>query len=487
MDALALVSSLALPWCAGCALLRLAAWPASPGTGGRTAAGGAGRIALTLGYGFFFGLLLLTLWMRALSAFGVGFGRWTIGAPLAVLAAGAIIHLARKRRVSFARVRAVARAVVLPPLPRWQRRLWIALLAWLALRFATLAAEVASRPLYPWDAWTQWATKARVWYALGRMAAFISADQWLTGSTGAYFDVSPSSPATVPLLQAWSAIALGRWDDAATNWPWLCMLLALALAAYGMLRDGDTPPLGALVGAWLVASLPFLDTHVALAGCPDLMLAGSYTLAALALYRWSSRRDPRDGVLALLLALACSIVDASGPIWSLTLVLAAIVAAWPRPGLRLVAWILVATILGIAVLAGETPLFGIAPRLHYAPEWRALGGAFFLSNNWNLLWYAAVVLTLLGGRRLVQPPLATLATVVVSALVWIAVAAVLRRDTAEWFPGSVIVNRTMLPAAPLAVVLGCLLWRQLTQSWEARFGRRPERASDAALPVVSDA
>ena len=89
--------------------------------------------------------------------------------------------------------------------------------AWLALRFVLLLVEATLRPLYPWDAWTQWATKARVWYALKSMAPFVGASEWLAAPTGSlYFDAAPHYPATVPLTQVWSAIAprpLGRRAD----------------------------------------------------------------------------------------------------------------------------------------------------------------------------------------------------------------------------------------------------------------------------------
>ena len=61
--------------------------------------------------------------------------------------------------------------------------------------------------------------------------------------------------------------------------------------------------LAALVGAYLVASLPLLDVHVALAGYADLMMACVYTLAALAFYRWTLAPRPARRRLALLLAL----------------------------------------------------------------------------------------------------------------------------------------------------------------------------------------
>ncbi len=149
-----------------------------------------------------------------------------------------------------------------------------------------MAAEVAWRPLYPWDAWVQWATKARVWYELGHLAPFVRADVWLAGGNGAYFDASPNYPATVPLLQVWTCVALGRWDDSAMNWPWLAILVALVAAMYGALRGEGVAPLLALFGAYLLASLPLVDVHVALAGYADLPMGSGVC-------------DGRDRVLSL--------------------------------------------------------------------------------------------------------------------------------------------------------------------------------------------
>ena len=359
-------------------------------------------------------------------------------------------------------MRAIAASILRPPLPRWQRIAWVALVAWLALRFATLAVEVSSRPLYPWDAWDQWATKARVWYELGHIVPFVPAEAGL-GGAGAYFDTSPANPSTVPLLQAWSAIALGRWDDAATNWPWLLMLVALTLAVYGALRDADLPPLGALAAAYLVASLPLLDTHVALAGYPDLMLSGVYALAALALHRWALRRDFRDAALALVLALACTTIDASGRVLMMTLLPGVVVALWPRQGIKVVAWSFGAGLLVLLFLMRGTPLLSALPyHLDYASPWHALGEDYFLLGSWHLLWYVALVLAAIGARRLVRQPLAPLAMVVTSALAWIIIAAAFSDDLAGWFPSARAVNRLSLHVAPLLACLCTLLWRELT-------------------------
>src|SRR5213079_484442 len=149
MDFMALVLGLALPWCLGSSLLLALDWP-RPAAGAATNGDTRGH-ALRLGYGYFIGLLLLTLWMRALAFAGVGFARLSIGGPLLAATVALLLLVGRRKPIS--------------------------LVAW--------------RPLYPWDAWTQWATKARVWYELSRIVPFVPADVWLAGQGGAFFDAAP--------------------------------------------------------------------------------------------------------------------------------------------------------------------------------------------------------------------------------------------------------------------------------------------------------
>lgn len=485
MDLLALVLGLALPWALGFAVLLALGWPkpaeASPGVAF------AGHSALRIGYGYYLGTLLLTAWMRALSAVGVGFGWLSIGAPVLVAAVALFVLGSRGKGVSAAAVRDAVAALVRPPLPRWQQIAWLTLLAWLAFRLASLAVEVAWRPLYPWEAWTQWATKARVWYELRRMAPFVSADVWLAGNTGAYFDASPAAPATVPLLQVWSSIALGRWDDSAMNWPWPLLLVALALATYGALRDAALPPLGALLGAYLVASLPLLDTQVALAGYPDLMLSGVYTLAALAFHRWTLWRDRRDGALALLLALALPLIETSGVVWALTLVPGVVVALLPRRGLKLVALTFGVAALVLLGVARFTPtLLGYRLHLEYQSPWRSLAEAYLLLGNWHLLWYGAIALAIVGARRLVRPPLAPLATVVASGLALLFVGVAFSNDMSAWFADFAAINRATLHLAPLLTCLGVLLWRELSAP-AAALAPAADAAPRVETPAVAPA
>jgi len=481
MEYATLALGLALPWLLGIALLLALGWPRSLAEAPDTDWDSA-DVALIIGYGYFIGSLALTLWMRVLSAADVGFSRIAVGAPLLAVVAGLFYWLIQGGRLSVANLRGAAAALVRLPLPRWERWIWAGLLIWLALRFILIAAEVAWRPLYPWDAWVQWATKARVWYELGRIVLFVSADAWLAGAGGAYSDASPDNPATIPLLQVWSSIALGRWDDAAMNWPWPLMLLALAFAVYGALRSVDLPALGALIGVYLVASLPLLDAHAALAGYPDLMASAVYTLAALAFHRWALSRDVRDVVVAAALALACPFIELAGTLWALTLVPGLIVMIWPRRGLQIVGLgFAVAALTVLALTQSEPSIFGYSLHLDYRPPWHSLTDAYLLLGNWHLLWYAVIVLAIVGARQLLRPPLAPLAMVVASGLGLLFIAAAFAQSNL-WVAPLGSLNRATLHLAPLLVCLSALLWRELSASARAAsLPSAPELAHDARL------
>ena len=453
MEALALALGVALPWILGFAALAAFGWPRgdAPGT----------SLALRVGFSYTAGAVLLTLWMRVLSALGVAFGWMSIGLPLAAVAVGGLYHAVRSGRLSSAESKDALLSLAGPSLPPVQRMLWIALLAWLALRFGLLAAEIAWRPLYPWHAWVQWATKARVWYELGHIVPFVNADVWLARAGDAYFDAAPDYPATLPLLQVWTCEALGRWDDSAMNWPWLAMLASLVLAVYGALRGEGVAPLVALLGAYLIASLPLLDVHVALAGDADLPMAVAYTLAVLATYRWCLRRDRRDGIVALLFAASCPLIKNPGWIWALTLVPGVVIALMPRRGMRVVG-------IGIAVLAlfalllarTEPEVLGYRLHLDFTYGWAELISANFLMGNWNLLFYGAIAIVALGARRLLEPPLAPLAAITAAGMALVLFAFSFTQATL-WLAGLTSANRAALQLAPTLATLGVLTWHRM--------------------------
>ena len=420
------------------------------------------------GCGFFVGAFFLTLWMRGLSVAGVRFSLVSIGLPIAA-ATIALGWLGWKRLPTKAAPR--------EPMARGQRVLVIALAAWLAFRFIVLLLDVIWTPLYPWDAWIQWATKSRVWYEFGRIVPFGRSEAWFAANGAIWFDASPNYPATVPLWQVWSSVALGRFDDALMNLPWWLTAVAFAIAVFGALRGAGFGIGGAWIGTWLVSSLPLANVHVALAGYADLPMAAYFALAALALWRWSLRRTLEDAVLAAALAVACTTIKTPGIVWALCLVPGVILALMPQQGPRIVAFGLFAALMTLAVLAQTNPvILGYRLHLDFAPAWQALADSLFLLGNWHLLWYAAIVVAIVAWRDVRSPALAPLAVVLAAGLVFLLVAFSFT-NARNWVTEQTTVNRAVLHIAPLVLVFTLLAVRAWFARRSAASGLQPAGAA----------
>ena len=469
MDVLRLFAGLVLPWLLGIAILMAVRTPQR--------ALENGEVAWTIGAGYFAGAFLLTIWMRLLSLAGIHFGVAVIALPLLALTVFLGIRETRNSTgFSVATwMQAVRGFVVAPVDGRAQQLLWWLLLGWLAVRFILLGIELGLRPLYPWDAWIQWATKARVWYELGTLAPFARSDAWFAANGALYFDASPEYPPTMPLLQVWSSIALGRWDDALMNWPWWQIAVSLAFAVYGGLRRLYLSPLFALTGAVFIATLPLANVHVALAGYADLPMAAYYTVAALALMRWTGSRSRRDAAVALAFALACTQIKNPGVVWALTLLPAVVVVLLPARGMRIAAFGFVGAALLLAVLAQtNTVIFNYRLHLDFDPAWGALGQSYFLFGNWNLLWYGAIVCVLLAWRQLLSPALAPM-TMVMAAGAFFLFFVFGFTNARAWVADQTTVNRATLHLAPLVVVFSMLAFDAFAKRWAAR--NAPMRAT----------
>ena len=480
MRAVAFIAGLTLPW-----LLGMAAIAAMRGR--LRTDGTAGDVAWVAGAGYLAGAFLLTLWMRLLSIAGVRFGVLPIATPLVVATIALACFAWRRDGAGLsAAVRGALQALVTSPgLAGSARLFWRFVVGWLALRFVLLGLAVSWQPLYPWDAWIQWATKARVWYELGQIAPFALPDGWFAANGAAYFDAAPFYPPTMPLLQVWANLALGRWDDALMNWPWWQIALALVLAVYGGLRRLGTSAVSALVGALVVASLPLANAHVALAGYADLPLAAYFTVATLAFLHWAATRNTSDAVLAIVLVFACTQIKNPGLFWAMTLVPGVLVTLMPRHGLKFAAAAFGLAVVLLAVLAqANVALFNYRLHLDFDPAWRALGESYFLLANWNLLWYAAIAVAILAWRQLFAPTLAPLTVVVIAGLLFLFVVFGFTKARA-WVIDQTTVNRATLHMAPLVAVFLILGFRAFAASWAATHPAPAPRASTAdTLPAV---
>jgi len=468
MDAVMLALAAAVAWLPGIAALVLLRRP------GPLAAGEGAWIA---GAGYLAGAFVLTLWMRALSRLHVPFGAAVIALPLAIVALAGLALAWRRDRFDVPTWPGrLARAVLGRDLDKWERVVWLALMGWFAVRFGLLAVEVASRPLYPWDAWTQWATKARVWYELRHIAPFARVAEWYAAGGSVYFDASPEYPPTMPLLQVWTCVMLGRWDDALMNAPWWYTAIAFALAAYGGLRLLGVGAVTAIVGAFLASSLPLANVHVALAGYADLPLAAYYAVAAIALMRWARERGARHALVAVVLAVACTQIKNPGWFWAATLLPAALVVVLPRHGVRvaLIAFGGVAFLIA-AVARMKLSLFNYRLDLDFDPPWRDLFQSYFLLGNWNLLWFGVVAVAIFARKDLFSRRLVPMTMAVIGGILFLFFVFAFTNASA-FIADQTTVNRATLHLAPLMVCY-------MTLAFAALSGRLPSPEPQATMPA----
>jgi hypothetical protein len=293
---------------------------------------------------------------------------------------------------------------------------------------------------------------------------FVNPDVWLAAKGALYTDMAPTYPSTVPLWQVWSSLALDGYDDALMNLPWWIASVAFTIAIFGALRRIEFGPLAALVGTWIVVSLPLADVHVALAGYADLPMAAYFTLAALATLTWIRTRSLGDAMLALLLAGACPYIKTPGIVWASTLLPAVVVALLPRQGVRVVAAGFALGIVTLIVLAQSSPvIFNYRLHLDFAPAWGALVESFFMLANWNLLWYGVIAAAILAGPRLASPPVVAFTMIMGAGVSFLAVVFTFT-DARAWVETQTTINRAVLHLAPLSAVWMLVAFR----AWATR-------------------
>jgi hypothetical protein len=264
-------------------------------------------------------------------------------------------------------------------------------------------------------------------------------------------------PATVPLLQAWTALSLGHWDESLINAPWLAILAALGLAFYAQLRRIGIGAAQAMLFTYLLLSMPFIDLHVAVAGYVDIFVAAAYGMAAMALWQWARLRDRTDALLALLCAVACIVIKKEGVVWALTLLPPVLVAIHRRIGLGVVA------LLGVAMLAYlllgpiELRVLGYTLRTEFTNVSRPIFEHFFQMDNWHLLWYLTLAVIALRWRVVFSAAMAPMTVTMLGAFAFVFVV-FFYSSAAFGVADETLVNRLPLHMVPALAFYLVFLW-----------------------------
>ena len=422
---------------------------------------GPGAVASIAGYGYLLGLIAMTLVLRVMSVVGVD---WTFVAPAAV----ALIMGAGLLALNRAWLTQRDLPLAVEPGTRASRiavcLIAVAILAHLGL----VAYEALTRPLFPWDASAQWATKARVWFDAKHIVPFVDDLTWARAASNAnlYTDAHPTYPATVPLFQTWAALAWGSWDDAVANISWPLTLAALAAACYGQLRRLGFVPLAAVAVAYAVVSLPFVDVHAALAGYADLAISSLLALSLLGLMQWSRTRSPRDALLTMLCALALPLLKAPGWIWLATIAAGFVFSVVPWRVFRvaaITAALLVIGVLGYSIEVGPVTVLGYVLQGQPSGVVNSLIANLYVFASWHLLWLVVPLLLLADRKRLLHASIGPATVTVASGAVFLAVVFFFSNAGEEGVEAITTINRAILHMVPALVCYAAVLvddlWR----------------------------
>lgn len=150
-----------------------------------------------------------------------------------------------------------------------------AIITLLIYRWSLTAIDLLSKPVFPWDGWYSWSSKAKVFYFAKEIIplypihfGFWGFDTPNVALVGAYHH-----PYFVSLVQSYVALAWGAWDDNIINIPWLGCSLAMALSVFGGMRYLGGGFLLSTTACYATISLPILDAHVSLGSYADLWVS----------------------------------------------------------------------------------------------------------------------------------------------------------------------------------------------------------------------
>ncbi len=290
----------------------------------------------------------------------------------------------------------------------WPQQLgWWVLLALVASGMILAGAELMGRPTFPWDAWSAWSVKGKVWFYQGLQVDFIARQDWLqTADSNLYTNEAWQYPQMLPLFQYWVAKWDGAWREGIVNLPWLALALAACFSTYHGLVACKLSRLSAMAITFLISSLPIYAVQIALAGYADIWICVSLLFAVCGgVLLW--RHSYRFWIYILALAAILAATKLEGTVWAMLLI-ATLFMARLQPRVRLIVFGVVVMICCTWWLLGgfaisnspwgaiilqpnliELPYLGKYP-LAYTAHWSAFASAFLQLPNWHIIWYVVL-------------------------------------------------------------------------------------------------
>ena len=262
---------------------------------------------LKLGLGYIVGVLAISVivYLACLAGFSL-----REAGLLATLAGLCAVFFYAKRFLSTSRVNGLffSKGGSTDRSPSWGG--WLSdpvALSMLILLCAHLALSLdnnLSKAIFPWDAFTTWMYRAKVWVLTDTISNMAFTPAWVAGHADSDYAIHAHHyPVALSVYPAYMSGLTGAWTSSAASIPWTMALLALAMSTYGTLKLANCHEKLALIGAYFIASLPLVNVHAALAGYGDLWISLSSGIGLTLLLIWTlhgGRETLRIGIVALL-------------------------------------------------------------------------------------------------------------------------------------------------------------------------------------------
>lgn len=352
-------------------------------------------LGLALAYGL--GTGLLTLWMFLVGVLHAPFTIATINYPLATFIAICALSILKSRDATNNK----KLEWILPS--RHFDCLSLIFLSFILLQTGYVFWRAFNVPTSTWDAFATHAFNAKVLFY----------EQSLK-----YFNNLPHNnyPLHVPLLQAWVALNIGKWDDQLIQSIFPFYFLGTLFVQYHFLKSHRSTR-WALLGIVFLVSSPFLIYHATIGYRDFTLLYYNYTTIVLLLF-WRRKKEDVYLILASLFAGIASFVklEGTGYLFIHTLLLIAILAhdhtlamieklkvllKFFMPSLGICLFFHIYRYLA---MAGTTPhddlSFNLyALQLNLTADYAQKLGVvlqkivynLFFSNNWNIIWLILMV------------------------------------------------------------------------------------------------
>ncbi len=165
----------------------------------------------------------------------------------------------------------------------------VVLVLLIAFKLLFVFFEATHRPLYSWDTWTNWSVGAKLFFYQKGLLLDSSSEHFF----GKGYRPFLGHPLHATFMQVWSALWLGRFDEALAKIYAPFYFLSMLAVFYYAVKD-EAGKKVALIATYLLSAMPILTYH-GQEGYADLPLS-FYALAAVICF-WRFLSTERKGLL----------------------------------------------------------------------------------------------------------------------------------------------------------------------------------------------